>query len=1053
MSKILIIDDEPNSLKTFKDAITRYLPDLEIIHALSGEEGLRIAKQTQPDTIVLDIIMPGMDGYEVCRRLKASESTQHIPILMITAATVEIHDRVKGIEAGADAFLAKLTSPIEIATQIKVMLRVKAAEDQLRDEKDALSKLVEQRNKALKKSNEKFRKSFLLNQSILESPEHIVVFALDPQYRYLAFTHSHEQTMKKIWGVNIKEGACMLDFISDEADRKKAKQNFDRALKGESFMLTEFYGNNILHRTAYDIYYSPIYDEKRQHIVGISVYSVDATQRLLVEKESKLKDRKYSELFSSMGDAVFVTQMGGPDAGRILEVNTAAVAQTGYSRDELLQKNLLDDIVTERSTFDSTQNIEERLRRGENITVIEKKKRKDQSEYWVEVTLAPYFFEGKEAVIGINRDITSRINLQKRAQLFAKAADQSPASIIIANRDGAIQYINQKGTEITGYTAEELMGKNPRIFQSGIHPKAFYKKLWDTVLDGKDWEGEFYNKRKNGELYWEHARISPIIENNQIVSFIAIKEDITIKKQLEEELLQSREKAIQNEKRYNALFQNMRNGCAVYQAVEEGENFVFIDFNKAGERIEHVKREDILGKKVTDVFPGVIDFGLFDVLVRVYQTGKPERFPISLYQDDRLQGWRDNYVYKLPNGDIVAIYEDTTKEKTAEIALQEKNKALEIARDKAEESDRLKSAFLLNLSHEIRTPMNGILGFIDLLRDPDLTSDQRDEFFEIVNISGQRLLNTITDIIELSKIQSNIVKINTSEFNVNSMLHQLYDSFKKQAVIKGLDFTFISPKVILLLKTDEEKLKLILSKIINNAIKFTEQGFVEMGIQFNPTSITFYVKDSGVGIKPERQEAIFDRFVQEDITITRPYEGAGAGLYIAKAYTEKMGGQIRVESQVGHGSTFYVAFKEVSLQIKELPTPSPQNENSAFSENNLILIAEDDEFSFQCLEIILKKENLRYIHAKNGQEAVELCRQNPKVNLVLMDIKMPVMNGYEATRQILKFRPDLPVVAQTAHGYTDNKYEALSNGCADYLTKPITKKALMQVLNKYLQKE
>jgi PAS domain S-box-containing protein len=1052
MNKILIVDDEPFSLKTFNEAIGRYLPDIDISNAQSGAEGIRKAIKKQPDTIVLDIIMPEMDGYEVCRRLKADNSTKHIPILLLTAADIDTQSRVKGLEAGADAFLTKLTNPIEIATQIKVMLRIKAAEDQLRAEKSHLDKLVEERSKALKTSEEKFRKSFILNQSIMESASKIVVFALDHQYRYLAFTQSHQQTMKKIWGVDIEVGMNMLELISDKKDRLKAKTNFDRALKGESFMLTEAYGNNLLYRTSYDNYYNPVYDESKKQIIGLSVYTVDVTQRKLAEKESALKDRKYKELFSSMGDAVFVTQLGGKNAGRILEVNEAAESQTGYTREELLRKNLLDDIVSVRTKLDSTEKLEQRLRKGETITVVEKKRRKDGSQYWVEVTLAPYSFAGEDAVIGINRDINQRILMEKKATMLSRAVDQSPVSILITDRDGNIEYVNPKCSEITGYSVKEMLGKNPRIFQSGKHSQAFYKELWDTVLSGNNWEGEFYNKKKNGELYWEKALISPVIENKQIVSIIGIKEDITQKKQLLEELIQTKEKAILNEKRYNELFQNMRNGCAVYQAVDNGNDFVFVNFNKAAEHLEQVKKEDLIGKKVTEVFPGVKDFGLFDVFVRVNKTGKPEYFPISFYKDYRLEGWRENYVYKLPNGDLVAIYEDKTKEKSAEIELNEKNKALVKALGKAEESDRLKSAFLLNLSHEIRTPMNGILGFLELLNDPDLSSNQKHEYINIINISGQRLLNTVNDIIEISKIESGIVKLNYSEIQVNQLLNHLLLSFQEQARFKGLDFSYVSPKANIFLKTDEEKLTLILSKIISNAIKFTDEGHVWFGIKFNSKSITFYVKDSGVGIKPERKEAIFDRFVQEDITITRPYEGAGVGLSIAKEYTEKLGGQIRVESTPGEGSTFYVSFENVSLQINELPLPYPADEAAVFSDQNLILIVEDDLFSFQCLAVLLKKEKLKYIHAANGKEAVDLCEQYPEISLVLMDIKMPVMNGYEATREILKFRPNLPIVAQTAHAYTDNKYEALSNGCIDYLPKPISRDQLLRVLNKYLKR-
>jgi len=237
-----------------------------------------------------------------------------------------------------------------------------------------------------------------------------------------------------------------------------------------------------------------------------------------------------------------------------------------------------------------------------------------------------------------------------------------------------------------------------------------------------------------------------------------------------------------NEIRFNELFRNMSNGCAVYQAIENANNFIFIDLNKAGEKIDNVKKDDVINKKVTDIFPGIKQFGLLNVFKRVYRTGQAEHFPALLYKDDRLQGWRENYVYKLLNDNIVSIYEDKTKEKVAEINLKKQNEELVIAKQKAEESDQLKTEFFHNMSHEIRTPLNGILGFSQLLDSTDLTDANRKQFINIIYNSGNQLIRIIDDILEISQLGTKQVKVNEKEICLNDLLLEQFSIFDIKAI-------------------------------------------------------------------------------------------------------------------------------------------------------------------------------------------------------------------------------------------------------------------------------
>lgn len=375
------------------------------------------------------------------------------------------------------------------------------------------------------------------------------------------------------------------------------------------------------------------------------------------------------------------------------------------------------------------------------------------------------------------------------------------------------------------------------------------------------------------------------------------------------------------------------------------------------------------------------------------------------------------------------------------------------AKDKAEEYNNLKTAFLQNMSHEIRTPMNGILGFTELLSEPDLTGEIQMEYINIIRSSGQRMLNIINDLMDVSLIESGQVEISNTSFNLNEEIMSIYRFFLPEADAKSLRLLYTSAgfgsKNIVF--TDKEKLYAVLSNLVKNAIKYTDKGFVEIGLQKINDEYIFSVKDSGIGIPGEKREMIFDRFVQADLTISKPYEGAGLGLAIAKAYVELLGGRIWVESELGKGSQFYF-----TLPVSESQTPEMKESEmvhkispgggSAFN----VLIAEDTESSDFYLTQLLKKYSKAIFHVKNGLHAVEVFKNNPGIDLILMDIKMPEMDGYQATRLIREFDKQVIIIAQTAYALTGDREKALHAGCNDHVTKPIKRETLLNIISKYL---
>jgi PAS domain S-box-containing protein len=502
---------------------------------------------------------------------------------------------------------------------------------------------------------------------------------------------------------------------------------------------------------------------------------------------------------------------------------------------------------------------------------------------------------------------------------LSRAVEQSPNIIFITDTDGKIEYANPSTHKLTGYTLEDLIGQNPRIFSSGKTPREEYVRLWELIKSGNDWNGEFLNKKKNGELYWESANISPILnEKGEITNFLALKEDITEEKKIMLELIS--------------------------------------------------------------------------------------------------------------------------------------------AKEHAEESDRLKSAFLANISHEIRTPMNGILGFAELLKTPELSSDIQDGYIRIIEQSGNRMLNIINDIVDISKIESGQMKTHIQDTNVNQLLNDLQVFFTPEAEKKGLSLSFATalPDEESNIQTDHTKLTQIFTNLIKNALKFTKTGSIEFGYgstavetrhALSLPTLTFFVKDTGAGIPADQTEMIFERFRQGSVSLTRAYEGAGLGLSISKAFIELLGGKIWVKSEPGKGSVFYfnLPYSKKTIASSEI---EPINLEPRLRSTH-ILIAEDDESSMKFIRTILGHEDFILYEASNGIEAVDSVRNNPAIDLVLMDMKMPEMDGIEATRQIKSLRPELPVIAQTAYTFAENEEKIRLAGCDDYLSKPIKRQVLIEKIHKF----
>jgi PAS domain S-box-containing protein len=430
--------------------------------------------------------------------------------------------------------------------------------------------------------------------------------------------------------------------------------------------------------------------------------------------------------------------------------------------------------------------------------------------------------------------------------------------------------------------------------------------------------------------------------------------------------------------------------------------------------------------------------------------------PFIAYVEQRAltqKGWRwiawSDTALPGPDGNIMEIIgtgRDITERKLADEELKK-------ARDRAEESDKLKTAFLNNMQHEIRTPLNGILGFIELLDNKNVDLQKRDFYMRIIRQCSHQLLSIIDDIINIATIEAGQEKLRETPTSVTQVLQTVYEQFRSKAEAKQLSFNY---RVKLnqqqsMVVTDEVKLTQVLNNLVNNAIKFTDEGSVEIVCSLKEEQLHFSVKDTGIGIPQEFHNLIFERFRQVNLNSVREHSGNGLGLAISKAYIELLGGRIELESEPGKGSdfSFVIPYKPVNRTSADVNQPAPVMTDQGLEKISTLLIAEDEYSNLLLIKILLEKFNLEILHANTGQEAVNYCHENPAIDLVLMDLKMPGMDGFDATREIKKQRPEIPVIALSAYTLDTEKEKAMAAGCDDYLSKPLSKQDLFKILFKY----
>ncbi len=668
-----------------------------------------------------------------------------------------------------------------------------------------------------------------------------------------------------------------------------------------------------------------------------------------------------------------------------------------------------------------------------------------------------------QGAIVVNQDVTKQrkaeeelINAKEKAEESEKALRLSEKELKRAQEITHIGswYLDVKTNEVK-WTEElfKMYGFDPTmpIPPYTEHQKLFTPESWEilstslarTQETGIPYELELETVREDSTNGWMWVRGEAVMDNDgNAIGLWGAAQDISEHKFLLEEIVKAKEKAEENEVKYKAAFYTSPDSVNINTM--EGE---YVEVNDGFCRLTGYTKENVIGKFSSEIeiweiqedreklMNSLKEFGIIENLESVFKSKDGKFIPALMSAK----------IITLKNKPhILSVTRGISERKEFE-------QELIAAKEKAEESDRLKSAFLANMSHEIRTPMNGILGFTDLLKLPDLTGEQQAKYIEIIQKSGNRMLNTVNDIIEISRIETGLIKVKLDDVNINTQINSLYQFFKPEAESKGLKLYLDEIVNIneIVLKTDDSKLNSVLTNLIKNAIKYTDTGFIKIGFEKKENNLVVYVLDSGIGIKSDRQTAVFERFIQADIDDRMARQGSGLGLAISKSFVEMLGGEIWVESEENHGSKFCFSlpFNEVKAKNNSKSTIDNLFKNGEMK-NLKVLIADDDLVSIMYLSIVVDNYAKEILQAINGQEAIEIAKTNPDIDLILMDLKMPILNGDKALLEIRKFNKKVFVVAQTAYALEGDKEDALKSGFDDYISKPIDVKVLGEIMRK-----
>jgi nitrogen fixation negative regulator NifL len=816
---------------------------------------------------------------------------------------------------------------------------------------------------------------------------------------------------------------------------------------------------DVLRKKAYEIVKNSIKNstdtDNKKKIEELHIYQVE----LEIQNEELIKNREQLEkthqyLFDLFHYAP-VGYMILSYEGIIKEINGLALKYFGYSKDILINQRLQSYIPPESI-----------VSYKKSLALLKETESEQTSEilfsgmraklFWGKTTfkLVNHPDGGQQilcTLLDITREKEIELALIHSNREYNIAVEQSPVSIMITDTSGLIEYVNKRFTELTGYSSEEAIGKNPGFLKSGNHTKTFYQDMWKQLLSGKEWHGELCNKKKNGDLYWEHASISPVKNHEGLISnYIAVKEDVTFKKNMEDSL-----------KDQNLFLQNLINTIPI-PVFFTNPSGILIGYNQCFKNYTGLTDAILKQSNVSNLLMN--NSKQQTNLMDIYHQQNNQIFSQEI-MFRHADGTNRNITLKIATSDntkneysgLIGAMLDITEHRSLQRDLVETIEKMHIFAHKAEIASQAKTQFLANMSHEIRTPMNAIMGMLELLFFTALDDEQRD-YVQTAMESSQNLLVVINDILDISKIEAKKLTLIEKNFDFFQLLRSFHKAMKIQANQKAISLELdIHPVVPQFVKGDPDRIRQILTNIVGNAIKFTEKGKVSLQVSLleKDTSeeklfVLFKINDTGTGIPEVHLSRIFENFTQSDNSLTRKHGGTGLGLTISKHLCEMMGGNISVRSEVGTGSEF-------SVTIPFIPGEQPEIKEKTFhkdshdisSESNPIkeiLLIEDIATNRKLATILLEKLNYSVTSVKNGEEAIEIMKSR-SFDVVFMDIEMPGISGFETTRKIRAglagaHNKNIYIIALTAHAINGYRDKCLNASMDGYISKPVGMKKL-----------
>lgn len=1248
MAKILAIENNRDDLDAFKVTLSKVFPDAQLFFAENGKNGLELCHTESPDVILINLYEFQMDGFGFCTHLKTNDYLKTIPILMFVDESTDNNMRFKALELGVDAFLSKPIDVPELIAQIKIMLRVKQAEDIKLDENHCLSQLVIERTHELEKE--------LIDRRNTEEE-------LQNSFNELELNKASTLELMEDLKREILERKAAEDRISKLNERLTLA---NRAAKFGVWDIDLVANNLIWDDIMYDLYGMGNYKIPINYYTWLeAIFEDDRDKISLMTKQTLEGDADYNIEFRIVHPNNSIRYLKGlglvvrnssNNPIRITGINYDITENKKAEETLMDSKSKLDlalnsaqmgvwywDIIENKRYFDSQTcsilGIDSKTFKGtekeffsvihpdDRLVIVYSHTRTIESndfynpEYrviWPDGSI--HYINSRGRLVcdengnplrlnGVLWDVTEQKNAQKALKLsnqrMSLLFEQTPLGVIEWDNDFRVTEWNPSAEKIFGFKKEEALGQHFKFFVPDNEQKQVSGIMLSLIQRNGKYRSTNENITKQGTtIVCEWFNTTLVDSDGKIFGVASLVHDITERRQAEIDLQVSNTQ-------WDTTFNSIQNGIMVLD-----ENQRIIKYNKAtaaqmGKRINQSKNSycystvhgtscaiegcpfvkmktskereilsyelenryydcvvdpifdekgkisgavhityDITERKMAEInlikknnevqsllnaATLVLDLENFEITARklishckdligadsgfvallnrddsddrvtliessdniyiadsdppqlvkdlygqVYKSGKP-LYRNKFSKTEWIKHESTNYIniknvlfapliiYKKTVGVIGLLnkkndFSDddmniaTAYGELASLALHNTQSLDELVyqKEKAEESEILKSVFLANMGHEIRTPLNSILGFSEFLCESSISNEKRKKFVDIINASGQQLLHIINDIIDISRLESKQLKLFYEEFNLYDILNNIIEIFSNSEICHSKPNIKLILKLPvqysdLIIKTDKVRFQQVLTNIISNAIKYTNEGFVEVSLEIkskeNNAFIEFCIKDTGIGISVEKFDIIFERFRQVEENDYR--EGTGLGLSISKGLINLLGGKIWFESEVNIGTSFYFT----------LPYNIPNTNNKKIELTKAInykdltdktfIIAEDDYNSFCYLKELLLDSKANIIHAEDGQILLNLLERE-KVDLIFLDINMPLRTGYQCIKEIKEKGYQVKVIVQTAYAMVDEKEKCLGLGCDGYISKPFTKKTIINAINEVL---